>query len=136
MSSIGRNQHQYILAELELGARPAELALGRGAEGLRVDRCTQPGITHIYKSNGGSRGVCDHRQRAGDHPESYSRASPLEGGRSHQVLRAPRGQLLPKLPALALRGIIKSRRRRPATTGEMTEAATEGAAKLVRSTRR
>ena len=36
--------------------------------------------------------------------------------------------LLPKLSAAALRGIIKSRRRRPATIGEMTEAAAEGAA--------
>jgi antitoxin PrlF len=36
--------------------------------------------------------------------------------------------LLPKLSAAALRGIIKSRRRRPVTFGEMTEAAAEGAA--------
>ncbi len=36
--------------------------------------------------------------------------------------------LLPKLPAAALRGMIKSRRRRPVTIGEMTEAAAEGAA--------
>ena len=36
--------------------------------------------------------------------------------------------LLPKLPAKALRGIIKSRRRRPVTIEEMTAAAAEGAA--------
>jgi antitoxin PrlF len=36
--------------------------------------------------------------------------------------------LLPKLPAAALRGIIKSRRRRPVTLGEMTEATAKGAA--------
>jgi AbrB family looped-hinge helix DNA binding protein len=37
--------------------------------------------------------------------------------------------LLPKLPAAALRGIVKSRRsRRPVTIAEMTEAAAEGAA--------
>ncbi len=36
--------------------------------------------------------------------------------------------LLPKLPASALRGMIKSRRRRPATIAEMTDAAAEGAA--------
>jgi antitoxin PrlF len=36
--------------------------------------------------------------------------------------------LLPKLPAAALRGMIKSRRRRPVTIGEMTDAAAEGAA--------
>ena len=35
--------------------------------------------------------------------------------------------LLPKLPASALRGIVKSRRRRPVTIEEMTKAATEGA---------
>ena len=34
--------------------------------------------------------------------------------------------LLPKLPASALRGIIKSRRRRPVTTSEMTEAVAKG----------
>jgi antitoxin PrlF len=34
--------------------------------------------------------------------------------------------LLPKLPASALRGIIHSRRRRPVSIEEMTEAAAEG----------
>ncbi len=34
--------------------------------------------------------------------------------------------LLPKLSASALRGIIHSRRRRPVSTEEMTEAAVEG----------
>jgi antitoxin PrlF len=36
--------------------------------------------------------------------------------------------LLPKLHAAALRGMIKSRRRRTVTIGEMAEAAAEGAA--------
>jgi len=36
--------------------------------------------------------------------------------------------LLPKLPASALRGIIKPRRRRPVTLEEMTHAARQGAA--------
>lgn len=36
--------------------------------------------------------------------------------------------LLPKLPAAALRGIIKSRRRRPVRIEEMANAAAEGAA--------
>jgi AbrB family looped-hinge helix DNA binding protein len=36
--------------------------------------------------------------------------------------------LLPKLPASALRGIIKSRHRRPVTIAEMTDAAAAGAA--------
>ena len=45
--------------------------------------------------------------------------------------------LLPKLPASALRGIIKSRRRRPVSTAEMTEAvAKAGAGTAQRATRR
>jgi antitoxin PrlF len=36
--------------------------------------------------------------------------------------------LLPKLPAAALRGIIKSRRRRPVKISEMTDAPAEGSA--------
>ena len=35
--------------------------------------------------------------------------------------------LLPKLPASALRGVVKSRRRRPATIAEMTGAAAHNA---------
>jgi antitoxin PrlF len=35
--------------------------------------------------------------------------------------------LLPKLPIQALRGIVRSRRKKPATIEEMTKAATEGA---------
>lgn len=44
--------------------------------------------------------------------------------------------LLPKLPAAALRGIIKSKRRRPVTIAEMTGAATEGAAGIAPHARR
>jgi AbrB family looped-hinge helix DNA binding protein len=36
--------------------------------------------------------------------------------------------LLPKLPAAALRGIVKSRRRSPVTIAEMNEATGEGSA--------
>jgi antitoxin PrlF len=36
--------------------------------------------------------------------------------------------LLPKLAAAALRGVVKSRRRRPVTIEEITNAAAEGAA--------
>jgi len=36
--------------------------------------------------------------------------------------------LLPKLPASALRGIIKSRRRRPVTIADMNKAVAKGAA--------
>jgi antitoxin PrlF len=36
--------------------------------------------------------------------------------------------LLPKLPASALRGIIKSRRRRPVTIADMNRAVAKGAA--------
>ena len=44
--------------------------------------------------------------------------------------------LLPKLGASALRGMIKSRRRRPVTIAEMTEAVAEGAAGTAPRTRR
>jgi AbrB family looped-hinge helix DNA binding protein len=40
--------------------------------------------------------------------------------------------LLPKLPASALRRIIKTKRRRPVTTAEMTEAVAESAAGAAR----
>jgi len=40
--------------------------------------------------------------------------------------------LLPKLPASALRRIIKTMRRRPVTTAEMTEAVAESAAGAAR----
>ena len=44
--------------------------------------------------------------------------------------------LLPKLPASALRGIVKSRRRRPVTIEKMTEVAREGAAGVASGARR
>ena len=44
--------------------------------------------------------------------------------------------LLPKLPAAALRGMVKSRHRRPVTIDEMTDAAREGAAGVARRARR
>lgn len=44
--------------------------------------------------------------------------------------------LLPKLPAGALRGILKSKHDRPVTIDEMTEAVAEGAAGVRRAPRR
>ena len=44
--------------------------------------------------------------------------------------------LLPKLPASDLRGIVKSRRRRPVTIKEMSDAAREGAASAARRAKR
>jgi antitoxin PrlF len=44
--------------------------------------------------------------------------------------------LLPKLPASALRGIVKSRRRRPVTIEEITDAAREGAADVASRAKR
>lgn len=38
--------------------------------------------------------------------------------------------LLPKVPATALKGMIKSRRRRPVAIAEMSEAAAEGSASV------
>lgn len=44
--------------------------------------------------------------------------------------------LLPKLTAAALRGVVKSRRRRPTTIEEMTNAAAEGATGASKAKRR
>ena len=44
--------------------------------------------------------------------------------------------LLPRLPASALRGIIKSRRARPVTLAEMDEAVREGASGSARRAKR
>lgn len=45
--------------------------------------------------------------------------------------------LLPKRPALAMRGIVKSSRQRPATIEEMTKAAAEGASlRMARANRK
>ena len=44
--------------------------------------------------------------------------------------------LLPKRPAAALRGIVKSRRRRPVTIEEMRKAATDGGAGIALRARR
>ncbi|HEY6968245.1 MAG TPA: type II toxin-antitoxin system PrlF family antitoxin [Candidatus Angelobacter sp.] len=44
--------------------------------------------------------------------------------------------LLPKLPARSLRGIVRSRRRRPVTINEMSKAAAEGASGARGRTRR
>ena len=44
--------------------------------------------------------------------------------------------LLPKLPAAALRGVVKSRRGRPVTIAEMAEAAAEGAVGVPKRTAR
>jgi antitoxin PrlF len=44
--------------------------------------------------------------------------------------------LLPKLPASSLRGMIKSRHRRPVTIEEMSKAAMDGTARAARRTTR
>ncbi len=44
--------------------------------------------------------------------------------------------LLPKLPASALRGMVKSRRRRPVTLAEMHDAVAKGAARSATPARR
>ena len=44
--------------------------------------------------------------------------------------------LLPKLPARSLRGMVRSRRRRPVTIDQMTRAAAEGASSDTRRAKR
>jgi AbrB family looped-hinge helix DNA binding protein len=44
--------------------------------------------------------------------------------------------LLPKIPTSALRGMLKSRRRRPVSIEEMNEASTQGVARIARRKQR
>ncbi|HLW55720.1 MAG TPA: AbrB/MazE/SpoVT family DNA-binding domain-containing protein [Candidatus Angelobacter sp.] len=44
--------------------------------------------------------------------------------------------LLPKLPARSLRGVVRSRRRRPVAIEQMTRAAAEGASGIKRAAKR
>jgi antitoxin PrlF len=62
----------------------------------------------------------------------------LEPGDRLKFFLHPDGSvvLLPKLPSSALRGMIKSRRRRPVTLAQMAEAAAEGAAGARKGARR
>ena len=62
-------------------------------------------------------------------PKSIRQHLGLQPGDRVKFFVHPDGSvvLLPKLPASAVRGILKSRRRRPVTTGEMTAAVAEGA---------
>jgi antitoxin PrlF len=73
-----------------------------------------------------------------DDPEGYSGAFAPKTRGSVKFFVHPDGSvvLLPKLPASALRGIVKSRRRPTATFSEMDEAVAEGAAGLARRTKR
>jgi antitoxin PrlF len=62
-------------------------------------------------------------------PKAVRRHLGLEPGDRVKFFMHPDGSvvLLPKLPATALRGIVQSRRRRPVTVEEMSDAAREGA---------
>lgn len=53
----------------------------------------------------------------------------LKAGDRVKFFLHPNGSvvLLPKLPATALKGILRSRRRKPVTIDEMTQGASEGA---------
>ncbi len=63
-------------------------------------------------------------------PKAVRRHLGLEPGDRVKFFVHPDGSvvLLPKLPAQALRGIVKARRRRPVTIDAMSDAAREGAA--------
>ena len=71
-------------------------------------------------------------------PRAVRKHLGLKAGDRVKFFMHPDGSvvLLPKLPASALRGIVKSRRRRPVTIEEMTDAVREGAAGVARRTRR
>ena len=69
-------------------------------------------------------------------PKSIRKHLGLEPGDRVKFFVHPDGSvvLLPKLPASTVRGIVKSRNRRPVTTEQMTAAVAESA--LSRNTRR
>ena len=71
-------------------------------------------------------------------PKAVRKQLGLKPGDRVKFFMHPDGSvvLLPKLPASALRGIVKSRRRRPVTIEEMTGAAREGAAGAASRARR
>jgi antitoxin PrlF len=71
-------------------------------------------------------------------PKAIRRHLRLKPGDRVKFFVHPDGSvvLLPKLPASALRGIIKSRRRRSVTIEEMDEAAAQGAAGIAPRARR
>ena len=96
-------------------------------------------VLHIVKCNGGVMESSITVKGQATIPKAIREHLRLKPGDRVKFFVHPDGEvvLLPKLPASALRGILKSRRRRPVSTAEMTEAVAEAAAGSVgRRTRR
>jgi hypothetical protein len=75
-------------------------------------------------------GIHDLDKRSGHHPLGSPRAFAINARGSSKVFPPPERQRrdpTEQVPVSALRGILKSRRRRPETVEEMNQAITEGA---------
>jgi antitoxin PrlF len=95
-------------------------------------------VLHLVKCNGGGMESAITIKGQATIPKAIREHLRLKPGDRVKFFVHPDGSvvLLPKLSASALRGIIKSRRRRPVTIAEMNEAAGEGAAVPPRAKRR
>src|SRR6266481_9290293 len=87
-------------------------------------------VLHLYSCNGGLVESAITVKGQATIPKAIREDLGLKPGDQVKFFVHPDGSvvLLPKLPASALRGIIKSRRRRSVTMEEMTQAGAEGAA--------
>src|SRR5258708_10632492 len=87
-------------------------------------------VLHLYSCNGGPVESAITVKGQATSAKAIREHLGLKPGDRVKFFVHPDGSvvLLPKLPASALRRIIKSRRRRPVTIEEMTRAAAEGAA--------
>src|SRR6266851_6270542 len=96
------------------------------------------GLRRHHKSNGATMESAITVKGQATIPKAIREHLRLKSGDRVKFFVHPDGSvvLLPKLSASSLRGIIKSRRRPPVTIAEMTEAAVQGAARVVRPTRR
>jgi antitoxin PrlF len=104
----------------------------------RLDTTRTHVVLHLHKCNGDFMESAITTKGQATIPKAIREHLRLKPGDRVKFFVHPDGSvvLLPKLSASALRGILKSRRRRPVTIAEMTEAAAEGAAGIARRGRR
>ncbi|HEV3038409.1 MAG TPA: AbrB/MazE/SpoVT family DNA-binding domain-containing protein [Candidatus Angelobacter sp.] len=88
-------------------------------------------VLHYLKCDGGCMESAITVKGQATIPKSIREHLGLKPGDRVKFFLHPDGSvvLLPKLPATALRGMLKSRLQRPVTINEMTEAAAEGASR-------
>lgn len=96
-------------------------------------------VLHLYICNGGRVESAITVKGQATIPKAIREHLRLKPGDRVKFFVHPDGSvvLLPKRPASFIRGIIKSKRRRPVTMAEMNKATVEGAANVARpATRR